>query len=107
MPEAPLDQNRWLDEKFNHVDTILRNIQKVVEELKANQLRCVNRCSLEMSEIYHRLRKTEQKQAAYNGAQERQKISRQSQNVTWQMVIALGTALSAIGVFVGYFIGKG
>ena len=107
MSEVPLDQNRWLDEKFNHVDTILRNIQGMVEELKSNQIRCVNRCNLEMSDLYHRLRKIEQKQAAYNGAEERQKSARQSQNITWQMIIALGTALSAIGIFIGYFLGKG
>jgi hypothetical protein len=36
-----------------------------------------------------------------------EKENRQSENLTWQMIIALGTALSAVGAFVGYFIGRG
>jgi len=107
MEQTHAEHQRWLDEKFNHVDTILRTIQSMVEELKANQLRCVNRCNLEMGDVYHRLRKVEHRQAAQNGAEERQKESKQSQNITWQMIIALGTAISAVGIFIGYFIGKG
>jgi len=60
-----------------------------------------------MDKVYHRLRTVEHKQAAKNGAAEREKENRQSENLTWQMIIALGTALSAVGAFIGYFIGRG
>jgi hypothetical protein len=107
MAQAHAERRKWLDEKFSHIDTILHTIQSMVEELKANQLRCVNRCNLEMGEIYHRLREVEHQQAAQTGAEERQKESNQSRSLTWQMIIALGTAISAVGMFIGYFIGKG
>ena len=107
MPVAYEVQHRWLEERFNHINTILTNIQHKMTELKEIHSTCANRCNTEMDKVYHRLRNVEHKQAAKNGAEEREKESRQSENLTWQMIIALGTALSAVGAFVGYFIGRG
>jgi hypothetical protein len=97
---------KWLDERFNHVNTVLDHISRAVEDLHDSHARCSSRCSVEMDEVYHRLREVEQKQAVKNGAEEHEKESKQAENITWQMIIALGTAASAIGVFVGYFMGK-
>jgi len=107
MWESYEAQQKWLEERFNHINTILSNIQENLGELKEIHAACVNRCSAEMDKVYHRLRNVEHKQAAKNGAAEREKENRQSENLTWQMIIALGTALSAVGAFIGYFIGRG
>jgi len=107
MWESYEAQHKWLDEKFNHINTILGNIQKSMAELKGIHAACVSRCNTEMDKVYDRLRNVEHKQAAKNGAEEREKQNRQSENLTWQMIIALGTALSAVGAFIGYFIGRG
>ncbi len=100
-------QQRWLDERFNHVKTILKNIQRTVEEVKESHNRCANRCGTEMGEVYHRLRDVEHKLAATNGAEEHKKEANRLRNLTWQMIIAVGTALSAVGAFLGYMMGKG
>jgi len=100
-------QQRWLDERFNHVKTILSTIQRTVEEVKESHSRCANRCNTEMGEVYHRLRDVEHRLAARNGADEHKKEAKRSRNLTWQMIIAMGTALSAVGVFLGYMMGKG
>jgi len=107
MWESYEAQHKWLDEKFNHINTILGNIQKSMADLKEIHAACVNRCNSEMDKVYNRLRHVEHKQAAKNGAEESEKANRQSENLTWQMIIALGTALSAVGAFIGYFIGRG
>ncbi|MBI4965349.1 MAG: hypothetical protein HY913_18880 [Desulfomonile tiedjei] len=107
MWESYEAQQKWLEERFNHINTILANIQKNMSELKEMHSACVNRCNIEMDKVYHRLRHVEHKQAAKNGAEAHRKESIQSENLTWQMVIAMGTALSAVGAFVGYFIGRG
>lgn len=96
----------WLDERFNHVNTILDHIKRTVEDLRDSHARCANRCVVEMGEVYHRLRELEEKQAVRTGAEEHRKASVQDQNVTWQMVIALGTAASALGAVLGYFVGR-
>lgn len=106
MTEECRSRQKWLEERFNHVDTILGYIRKGLEELKEDRIECARRCSLEMSEVTHRLREVERKQAQQNGAEEREKDSLQSRHVTWQMVVAFATALSTVGVFLGYLIGK-
>ncbi len=107
MWESYEAQQKWLEERFNHINTILGNIQKSMAELKEIHAACFNRCNTEMDKVYSRLRQVEHKQAAKNGADEHEKQNRQSENLTWQMIIALGTALSAVGAFIGYFIGRG
>lgn len=96
----------WLAERFNHVNTILDHIRTTLEELRDSHARCANRCTAEMNEVYHRLRDLEQEQALKNGVHAHKKESEQAKNLTWQMIIALGTAASAIGVFIGYAMGK-
>jgi len=107
MWETSESQAKWLDERFNHINTILSNIQAVVAELKDMHVLCVRRCSNDMDRVYHRLRNVEQKQAAKNGAEEQRRKRQEAENLTWQMIIALGTALSATAAFIGYFIGRG
>lgn len=107
MWENSESQMKWLDERFNHINTILTNIQTAVAELKDMHALCVRRCSHDMDKVYQRLRNVEQKQAAKNGAEEHKRKSKEAESLTWQMIIAFGTALSAIGAFIGYFIGRG
>lgn len=97
-------EKKWLDERFRHLDTVLDHIRQSLAELKDNQARCVNRCAAEMHQVYARLRDIERKEAARNGARKNQQDARQLRNLGWQMVIALATAASAIGVFLGYFV---
>lgn len=106
MTEECRSRQKWLEERFNHVDTILSYIREAVEELKEDRIECAKRCNSEMSDVTHRLREVERKQARRNGAEEREKDSLQSRNVTWQMIVAFATALSTVGVFLGYLIGK-
>lgn len=106
MKKSYAVNHKWLNERFNHVNTILDHIRRAMSDLGDSQARCANRCNADMNEMYHRIRELEQKQALTNGANAHKKESQQAKNLTWQMIIALGTAGSAIGVFVGYFIGK-
>jgi|UniRef100_A0A7C4AQH0 uncharacterized coiled-coil protein SlyX len=97
-------EKKWLDERFSHLATALDHIRQSIDELKDNQIRCVNRCSSEMRQVYERLRDVENRQAARNGAHEHERDARELRNIGWQMVIALATAASAIGAFLGYFV---
>lgn len=106
MTEECRSRQQWLEERFNHVDTILGYISKSVDELKEERIECAKRCGVEMSEVTHRLRAVERKQARRNGAEERDKDALQSRHVTWQMIVAFATVLSSVGVFLGYLIGK-
>ncbi len=106
MTEEWDSRQKWLEERFNHIDTILSYIQKAVEELKEDRLECARRCGVEMSDMSGRLREVERKQTLKNGAEEHEKDSLQSRHVTWQMIVAFATALSTVGVFLGYLIGK-
>lgn len=107
MWETGDSQLKWLDERFNHINTILSTIQTTMAELKEMHGLCVKRCSSEMDGVYQRLRQIEHRQAVKNGAEEHHRKRKEAESLTWQMIIAFGTALSAIGAFVGYFIGRG
>lgn len=106
MTEEWNARQKWLEERFNHIDTILSYIRKAVEELKEDRVECARRCAVEMGDMSSRMREVERKQTLQNGAEEREKDSLQSRYVTWQMVVAFATALSTVGVFLGYLIGK-
>jgi len=106
MSDAYKSHQRWLEERFSHVGTILDSIQRSVQELKQSHAHCSGRCNAEMGEVYHRLRDVEHRMAERNGAFAHEKEALQSRNVAWQMVIALGTALSAMGMVAGYLMGK-
>jgi hypothetical protein len=107
MGEIDDSQMKWLDERFNHIKTILSTIQATMAELKEMHGVCVQRCNNEMEGVYQRLRQVEHQQAAKDGAEEHERKTREAENLTWQMIIAFGTALSAMGAFAGYFIGRG
>jgi len=107
MTESYEAHQKWLEERFNHLNTILKNIQRTVDELKESRTNCIARCNTKMNEVYHRLREVERRQAAKNGAEEHKRDFIRSRNLTWQMIIALGSALSAAAIFVGYLMGKG
>ncbi|MGB9618273.1 MAG: hypothetical protein ACP5M0_14355 [Desulfomonilaceae bacterium] len=104
MTETIEMERKWLDERFSHLDTVLDHIRQSLAELKDAQARCVNRCASERREMHERLRRVERRQAAQNGAREHERDARQLRNLSWQMVIALATAASAVGAFLGYFV---
>jgi len=102
MSDALDMEKKWLEERFSRLDTVLDHIRQTLNELKDNQSRCVDRCHSQMSRISERLRELEHGQAARNGAQEHEREARQTANVSWQMVIALASAASAMVAFLGY-----
>jgi len=106
MSDAIEMERKWLDERFSRLETVLDYIRQSLAELKDNQARCVNRCTSEMRQVYERLREAERRDASRNGAEEHERDARQLRNLSWQMVIALATAASAVGVFLGYFVGR-
>jgi hypothetical protein len=97
----------WLDERFSHMNTVLEYIRRSVDDLKQEHARCAVRCTEEMHHHNGRLRELEHSQAALKGADENNRRTQRSDSVTWQMVVAVATALSALGVCLSYVIGKG
>jgi len=95
-------EKKWLEERFNHLDTVLNHVRETLHELKDSHSRCVNRCAAEMAGISDRLWDLERSQAARNGVREHRRDARQSANVNWQMVIALASAASAAVALLGY-----
>jgi hypothetical protein len=100
-------QRKWLDERFNHINTILSHIRETVDHLKETQADFMNRSSIQMTDLLIRIQDTERHQAVQRGREENRMRTETSQNLKWQMIIALGTAISGVAAFVGYFMGKG
>ena len=100
-------QRKWLDERFSHINTILSHIRETVDHLKETQADFMNRSSIQMTDLLIRVQDTERHQAVQRGREENRMRTETSQNLKWQMIIALGTAISGIAAFVGYFMGKG
>ncbi|MFA6223254.1 MAG: hypothetical protein WC647_13145 [Desulfomonilaceae bacterium] len=107
MTEATDIQHKWLDERFNHINTILSHIRETVDHLKETQADFMNRSSIQMTDLLIRVQDTERNQAVQRGREENLRRTETSQNLKWQMIIALGTAISGVAAFVGYFMGKG
>ena len=107
MTEATDIQHKWLDERFNHINTILSHIRETVDHLKETQADFMNRSSIQMTDLLIRVQDTERNQAVQRGREENRRRTEPSQNLKWQMIIALGTAISGVAAFVGYFMGKG
>jgi hypothetical protein len=107
MKDPLQTHQRWLEEKFSHVNTVLDHIRKSVDDVKSSQEKCMTNCNSQLNSLHLRLLAAETRQAETRGAQDFVRDVKQSANVTWQMVIALGTALSGLAAFVGYFLGKG
>lgn len=100
-------QQKWLEERFNHMNTVLAHIRETVDYVRETQIEFMNRCSIEMMDILARVQETERKQAVQAGHEENRKHTQASQNLRWQMIIAFGTAISGVAAFIGYFMGKG
>ncbi|MGP8281979.1 MAG: hypothetical protein ACLQT6_04625 [Desulfomonilaceae bacterium] len=100
-------QHKWLEERFNHVNTVLGHIRETVDRLRETQIEFMNRCSTQRTDILTRVQESERKLAIQTGHEENRKHTQASQNLRWQMIIAFGTAISGIAAFVGYFMGKG
>ncbi len=96
MTESVDIQHKWLEERFNHVNTVLGHIRETVDRL-----------STQMTDMLTRVQETELKQAIQIGHEENRKHTQASQNLRWQMIIAFGTAISGVAAFIGYFMGKG
>ncbi|MCL5126103.1 MAG: hypothetical protein M1511_16700 [Deltaproteobacteria bacterium] len=107
MTDATDIQHKWLEERFNHVNTVLAHIRESVDHLRLTQAAFMNRCSTEMTDLIDRVRETERKQAIQAGHEENRKHAQATLNLRWQMIIAFGTAISGIAAFIGYFMGKG
>ena len=101
MSETWEIERKWLDERFSRLETVLEYIRQSLAEVKDNQIRCFNRCRSEMRSVHERLSAVERREAARNGAEEHERDIRQLRNLSWQMVIALATAASAVGAFLG------
>ena len=99
--------SQWLDERFNHVNTILVHIRETVDLLRETQAEFMNQCSTQISDLSARVQKAEHKQAVQFGHDENHLRYEASQNLRWQMIIAIGTAISGAAAFVGYFMGRG
>ncbi len=104
MSDAFEMERKWLEERFSRLETVLDHIRQSLTELKDNQVRCFNRCASDMHHVHQRLRDIERRDAVRNGAEEHERNMVQLRNLSWQMVIALATAASAIGAFLGYFV---
>ena len=100
-------QHKWIEERFNHVNTVLGHIRETVDHLRETQIEFMNRLSTQMADMLARIRETERKQAIETGHKENRKHAQDSQNLRWQMIIAFGTAISGVAAFIGYFMGKG
>jgi hypothetical protein len=107
MTDSVEIQQKWLEERFNHTNTILGHIRETVEQLRNTQIEFMNRCSIQMTDFLVRVQDIEHKQAVQHGHEESRKQSEASQSLRWQMIIGLGTAISGLAAFVGYFMGKG
>jgi hypothetical protein len=99
--------HHWLEERFNHINTILGHIRETVDHLRETQAEFMNRCSTQMADLSVRVQKAEHNQAVQLGYEENHHRYEASQNLRWQMIIAIGTAISGAAAFVGYFMGKG
>lgn len=99
-------RNKWLDEKFEHVNTILTHVKDAVDKVREDQSRFINRCDCEMNHVKTRLRDIERRHDEMIGVNKNINETRASRNLTWQMLIALGTGFSALAALVGYFMGK-
>lgn len=99
-------QNKWLDERFNHINTVLSHVKDAVDKVRREQSRFITRCDCEMHSVSMRIREIERRHDEMTGAKKNMTESHNRQNLTWQMMIALGTAISALAATIGYFMGK-
>ena len=99
-------QTKWLEEKFEHINTVLGHVRDSVDKVREEQSRFITRCDCEMNSVNLRIREIERRQDEMTGAKNSMTESRSRQNLTWQMMIALGTAFSALAALIGYFMGK-
>lgn len=106
MDDKDYPHGRWLNERFEHINTILNHVKDAVDKVREDQSRFIQRCECEMYSVGNRIREIERRQDEMTGARMNLDESQNRQNLTWQMLIALGTAFSAIAAIAGYFVGK-
>lgn len=106
MIEAADIQSKWLEEKFEHVNTLLGHVRDSIDKVREEQSRFITRCDCEMNSVSMRIREIERRHDEMTGARIGMTDSHNRQNLTWQMMIALGTAFSALAALIGYFMGK-
>ncbi len=107
MIDAIDTRNKWLEEKFEHINTVLGHVRESVDKVREEQSRFITRCDCEMNSVSMRVREIERRQDEMIGATKSVTESRSRQNLTWQMMIAVGTAFSSLAALIGYFMGKG
>jgi hypothetical protein len=106
MTDALDIQNKWLAEKFEHINTILNHVKDSIDKLRDDQSAFICRCDSEMTQMGMRLREIERRHDEMKGGDKNRNELQTRQNLTWQMLIALGGLFSALAAIAGYFMGK-
>ncbi len=99
-------QAKWLDERFEHINTMLAHVRDSVDKVREDQSRCINRCDYEMNAFNTRLREIERLQDEMAGAGRNKVECRDRQSLTWQMVMAIGAVFSAMAAVITYVVGR-